>query len=351
MSTTAIILIIVFAIVLFFILLSLFTGIKVVPQSNCYVIERLGKFHKSWTTGIHIRIPIIDRIARRISLKEQVVSFKPQPVITRDNVTMEIDTVLFYMVTDTKLYTYGVERPIYAIENLTTTTLRNAIGDIELDKTLTSRDQVNARLQASLDEATAAWGIKVIRVELKNIMLPVDIRNAMEKQMRAEREKRANILNAEGFKRAKVLEAEGIKEATIQKALGKAKSLLINQEALAKSIQIVNRAKPSAETLKLRSFAALEQVANGQSTKIIIPSNLQNLASVVAGLSSVAKGVTDENLTSEDLGRAAEQFTNDLDSDMAWASDIDQQETGANLKDTDNNDNNPYKVDVTPDST
>ncbi len=325
LSTTSIVLIVVFSILGILILFSLFTGIKIVPQSHSFVIERLGRFLKSWDTGLHLKIPIVDRIAKRISLKEQVVNFKPQTVITRDNVTMEIDTVLFFMVTDSKLYTYGVERPIYAIENLTATTLRNAIGDIELDRTLTSRDQINAKLQASLDEATNAWGIKVIRVEVKNILPPVDVRNAMEKQMRAEREKRANILNAEGFKRARILEAEGIKEATVQKAIGKAKALLVNQEALAKSIAIINEANPSPAALKLRSFAALEQVANGNSTKIIIPSELQNLSNLAAIADSVFKGVTGKtanNKITSDFPELEEEV------DLTGNSDTDSTPTG-----------------------
>lgn len=262
-------------------------AIKVVPQSNAYVIERIGKYHTTWNSGIHFRIPLIDRIAKTISLKEQVVSFAPQTVITKDNVTMEIDTVLFFQVTDTKLYSYGVEQPILAIENLTATTLRNAIGDLELDKTLTSRDEINGRLQITLDEATNSWGIKVVRVEVKNIQPPREVKESMEKQMRAEREKRAAILTAEGEKAAAILTAEGDKASRILMAEGKAQALLVQQQALASSIDILNKSTPSKEVITLRSLETMEKVADGNATKIIIPSNLQNLAGTFATISEV----------------------------------------------------------------
>lgn len=281
LSHNIIIAIIFATIIIVLLIIMICISIKIVPQSNAYVIERIGKYHTTWNSGIHFRIPIIDRIAKQISLKEQVVSFAPQTVITKDNVTMEIDTVLFFQVTDTKLYSYGVERPIIAIENLTATTLRNAIGDLELDKTLTSRDEINGRLQITLDEATDSWGIKVVRVEVKNIQPPREVKESMEKQMRAEREKRAAILTAEGEKTSRILMAEG-----------KAQALLIQQQALATSIDILNKSTPNQQVLTLRSLETMEKVAEGNATKIIIPSDLQALVGTFATLGEVFKEST-----------------------------------------------------------
>lgn len=287
MSTGGIIAIILVAFILILVILFLAAAIKIVPQSNAYVIERIGKYHVTWNTGIHFRFPVVDKIAKKISLKEQVVNFNPQTVITKDNVTMEIDTILFFQITDTKLYSYGVENPIFAIENLTSTTLRNVIGDLELDKTLTSRDVINGKLQVTLDEATNSWGIKVIRVEVKNIQPPREVKEAMEKQMRAEREKRAAILTAEGEKQSRILRAEGLSEATIKEAEGKARALIVEQEALAKSINLLNSNKPSKEALALRSLETIQHVANGNSTKIIIPAELQGISASFATLATI----------------------------------------------------------------
>lgn len=292
LSHNIIIAIIFATIIIVLLIIMIGISIKIVPQSNAYVIERIGKYHTTWNSGIHFRIPIIDRIAKQISLKEQVVSFAPQTVITKDNVTMEIDTVLFFQVTDTKLYSYGVERPIIAIENLTATTLRNAIGDLELDKTLTSRDEINGRLQITLDEATDSWGIKVVRVEVKNIQPPREVKESMEKQMRAEREKRAAILTAEGEKAAAILTAEGEKTSRILMAEGKAQALLIQQQALATSIDILNKSTPNQQVLTLRSLETMEKVAEGNATKIIIPSDLQALVGTFATLGEVFKEST-----------------------------------------------------------
>jgi regulator of protease activity HflC (stomatin/prohibitin superfamily) len=272
--------------------------IKIVPQAHAYIIERFGAYHTTWNVGLHFKVPVLDRIAKRVNLKEQVIDFDPQGVITKDNVTMQIDTVVFFQITDPKLYTYGVERPMMAIENLTATTLRNIIGDMELDETLTSRDVVNTKMRTILDEATDAWGIKINRVELKNIIPPRGIQDAMEKQMKAERERREAILRAEGEKKSAVLVAEGEKEAAIlraeaqkeaaiRKAEGEAEAILKVKTAIAEGIRLVNEAAPTREMLTLRSFEALEKVADGKSTKIIIPSEIQNLAGLVSSLKEV----------------------------------------------------------------
>ena len=286
------------AIIVFIILLVIIRNIKIVPQAHAYVIERLGAYHKTWDTGLHIKVPIMDRISKKVSLKEQVVDFPPQPVITRDNVTMQIDTVVYFEITDPKLYTYGVERPLSAIENLTATTLRNIIGDLELDSTLTSRDTINDKIRIILDEATDAWGIKVIRVELKNILPPREIQDAMEKQMKAERERRARILDAEGEKRSQVLVAEGMKESAILKAdavkeqkireaAGEAEAILTVQKANADAIKMLNEAAPSDPVVALRSLEAFAKAADGKATKIIIPSDIQNMAGYVSSLKAI----------------------------------------------------------------
>ena len=270
-------------------------NIKVVSQSNAYVIERLGGYKGTWGQGLHLKIPFIDRIAKKVTLKEQVVDFPPQPVITKDNVTMQIDTVVYFQITDPKLYTYGVEKPIFAIENLTATTLRNIIGDLELDHTLTSRDAINEKIRIILDEATDAWGIKVKRVELKNILPPREIQEAMEKQMKAERERRARIVDAEGDKRSEILVAEGhkeaailqadaVKESKIREALGEAEAILSVQKAFADSLKMLNEAAPSDKVIALKSFEAFEKAADGRATKIIIPSELQSLAGLATTL-------------------------------------------------------------------
>lgn len=282
------------------IILILSSVVKIVPQSKAYVIERLGAFNATLNTGLHILIPFIDRISNKVSLKEIVKDFDPQPVITKDNVTMMIDTVVYFQITDPKLYTYGVERPISAIENLTATTLRNIIGDLELDETLTSRDLINTQMRAILDEATDPWGIKVGRVEVKNINPPRDIQDAMEKQMRAERQRREAIIRAEGEKRAAILTAEGKKEATIlnanaekeatiAKAEGEAQALERVYRAQAIGIKLIKDAQPNKEFLTLKSFDTLEKVANGQATKLIIPSELQNVAGTLAALTETIK--------------------------------------------------------------
>ncbi|MEG2769942.1 MAG: SPFH domain-containing protein [Oscillospiraceae bacterium] len=276
--------------------------ITIVPQANSFVVESLGVFSSTWTSGFHFKKPFFDRIAKRVSLKEQVVDFKPQPVITRDNVTMQIDTVVFFQVTDPKLFTYGVERPISAIENLTATTLRNIIGDMELDHTLTSRDIINTKITAILDEATDKWGIKVNRVELKNIIPPREIQDAMEKQMKAERERRESILRAEGEKRSQILVAEGekesailraeaVKEQKIREAQGEAEAIMEVQKALANSIVLLNESHPSQQVLTLKSLEALAKVADGKATKLIIPSELQNLAGMVASIKEIATDI------------------------------------------------------------
>ncbi len=274
--------------------------IRIVPQSYAFVVERIGAYNRTCHVGVHIMIPLIDRISNKVSLKEQVIDFAPQPVITKDNVTMQIDTVVYFQITDPKLFTYGVVRPLNAIENLTATTLRNIIGDLELDETLTSRDIINSRMRAILDEATDPWGIKVHRVEVKNIIPPRDIQEAMEKQMRAERERREAILQAEGQKTAAILNAEGQKEALILKATaekeaqiarakGEAEALRLVYEAQAKGIEYINSANPNASYVTLEGFKALEKVAQGDATKIIIPSDLQGLASAVTSVVEIAK--------------------------------------------------------------
>ena len=284
-------------------------NIKIIPQSKAYVVERLGAYHQTWQTGFHIKVPIIERIAKIVSLKEQVADFPPQPVITKDNVTMQIDTVVFYQITDPKLYCYGVEHPIAAIENLTATTLRNIIGDMELDHTLTSRDTINGQIRVILDEATDPWGIKVNRVELKNIFPPREIQEAMEKQMKAERERREAILKAEGEKASAILVAEGeksakilsaeadkqsailraeaVKEAKIREAEGEAEAILAIQQATAKGIELINQANPGEGVLTIKSLEAFEKAADGKATKIIVPSNIQG----IAGLANAVKEV------------------------------------------------------------
>ena len=258
-------------------------------------IERLGAFHASWGTGLHVKIPFLDRIAKKVSLKEQVIDFPPQPVITKDNVTMQIDTVVYFQITDPKLYAYGVENPISAIENLTATTLRNIIGEMELDHTLTSRDVINSKIRVVLDEATDAWGIKVNRVELKNIVPPAEIQDSMEKQMKAERERRAKILDAEGEKRSAILIAEGqkesavlraeaIKETKIREAQGEAEAILSVQRAVADAIKLMNEANPSEGVIAIKSLEAFEKAADGKATKIIIPSNIQSLAGLATSV-------------------------------------------------------------------
>ena len=270
-------------------------NIKIVPQSKAYVIERLGAYSQTWGTGIHFKIPFIERIAKIVSMKEQVVDFPPQPVITKDNVTMQIDTIVFFQITDPKLYAYGVENPISAIENLTATTLRNIIGEMELDHTLTSRDVINSKIRVVLDEATDAWGIKVNRVELKNIVPPKEIQDSMEKQMKAERERRAKILDAEGEKRSAILIAEGekesavlraeaVKETKIREAQGEAEAVLTVQRAVADAIKLMNEANPSEQVIAIKSLEAFEKAADGKATKIIIPSNIQSLAGLATSL-------------------------------------------------------------------
>ena len=275
-------------------------NVIIVPQANAYVIERLGAYHTTWDTGLHVKIPVIDRVAKRVSLKEAVVDFPPQPVITKDNVTMSIDTVVFYRIIDPKLYTYGVERPMMAIENLTATTLRNIIGDMELDSTLTSRDTINSQITTVLDEATDAWGIKINRVELKNIMPPKEIQDSMEKQMKAERERREKILQAEGEKKAAILVAEGekesailradaVKESKIREAEGEAAAILKIQEATAAGIEMINKVNPSKEFISIKALESFEKAADGQATKIIIPSEIQGLAGLATSLTELAK--------------------------------------------------------------
>ena len=277
------------------VLIVIVRNIYVVQQSRAYVIERLGAFSAVWTVGMHFKAPFVERVAKKVSLKEQVVDFKPQPVITRDNVTMQIDTVVFFQVTDSKLYTYGVDRPLSAIENLCATTLRNIIGEMELDHTLTSRDVINTKITAILDEATDKWGIKVNRVEVKNIIPPAEIQDAMERQMKAERLRRESILRAEGEKRSAILVAEGEKESAIlradavreqriREAQGEAQAILEVQKALADSIRMLNEAAPNNQVLALKSLEALGKVADGKATKLIIPSNLQDLAGTVASI-------------------------------------------------------------------
>ena len=275
------------------VILILAANIKVVQQSKAYVVERLGAFHSVWGVGIHFKLPFLEKVAKVVSLKEQVVDFAPQPVITKDNVTMQIDTVIYFQITDPKLYTYGVEHPMSAIENLTATTLRNIIGELELDQTLTSRDIINSKMRALLDEATDPWGIKVNRVELKNIIPPREIQDAMEKQMKAERERRESILQAEGQKQSQILVAEGekqslilraeaAKEAAIKKAEGEAEAIRKVQEATAEAIKLLNEANASDAVVKLKALEAFQAAADGKATKIIIPSEIQGLAGLCA---------------------------------------------------------------------
>jgi len=295
-----------------FIVLIVIKNIRIVPQSQAYILERLGGYLTTWQVGLHVKMPFIDRVVNKVSLKERVLDFKPQPVITKDNVTMMIDTVIYFQITDPKLYTYGVENPMNAIENLSATTLRNIIGELELDGTLTSRDVINTRMRSILDEATDPWGIKVNRVEVKNIIPPESIQEAMEKQMRAERERReailiseghkqsaileaegkkaAVILEAEASKEARILEAEAAKEAAIRKAEGEAQAILSVQKATAAGLQMIKNAQMDDKVLKLRSLEAFEKAADGQATKIIIPSDIQNLAGVVTAISDIGKG-------------------------------------------------------------
>ena len=292
-------------------LITVIKNIVVVPQAKAYVVERLGTFSAVWHTGLHIKLPFIERIANKVSLKEQVIDFAPQPVITKDNVTMQIDSVVYMMYSDPKLLTYGVENHMSAVENLTATTLRNIIGDMELDETLTSRDIINSKMRSILDEATDPWGIKITRVELKNIMPPRDIQESMEKQMRAERERREKILQAEGEKKsaillaegekestilraeakkaAAILEAEAVRESTIKKAEGEAEAIMKVREATAQSLYRLKQAEADEAVIRIRSLEALEKMADGQATKIIIPSDLQGLAGTLAGLSEIVE--------------------------------------------------------------
>lgn len=291
---------IVLAIILLIIIALLVTNIRIVPQAQAFVVERLGAYKETWQVGLHFKIPLIDRVARRVSLKEKVIDFDPQPVITKDNVTMEIDTVVYYQITDPKLYAYGVESPMAAIENLTATTLRNIIGDLELDESLTSRELINSKIRIVLDEATDPWGIKINRVEVKNITPPRDIQQAMEKQMRAEREKREAILNAEGTKASAILVAEGEKEAAILKAEAKKQMAIREAEGQAEAIRLVNEAtayglkaikeaEADESVIKLKSLEAFQKAANGQATKIIIPSEIQGIAGLAAAAKEIIK--------------------------------------------------------------
>ena len=303
-------------IVTLILILLLVANIKVVPQASAYVVERLGAYQTTWSVGLHVKIPLIDKVARRVTLKEQVVDFAPQPVITKDNVTMRIDTVVFYQITDPKAYAYGVVNPLAAIENLTATTLRNIIGDLELDESLTSREIINTKMRSILDEATDPWGIKVNRVELKNIIPPAEIQDAMEKQMKAERQRREAILRAEGEKRSAVLVAEGKKEsaileaeaekqaailnaeakkeAAIREAEGEAEAILKVQSATAEGIKMINEANPSRQVINIKSLETFEKVADGKATKIIIPSEIQGLAGLATSLIEVARDQEEE---------------------------------------------------------
>lgn len=283
------------------------SGVKIIPQSRAYVVERLGAYHRTMQTGLHYVIPFIERVANNVSLKEIVKDFPPQPVITKDNVTMQIDTVVYFQITDSKLYTYGIENPVNAIENLTATTLRNIIGELELDETLTSRDVINTKMRSILDDATDPWGVKVTRVEVKNILPPRDIQESMEKQMRAERERREAILKAEGEKKSAILIAEGEKESTILRAdaekeakiraaEGEAEAIIKIQEATAQGLRLLKSADMDEAVLKLKSYEAMVEVANGNATKIIVPSELQNLVTLGTTLSESAKTDKTETL-------------------------------------------------------
>ena len=290
----------VLAVILLIAIIIFIRCIRIVPQAKAYVIERLGAYKTTWDVGFKVKAPFIERVAKVVSLKEQVADFPPQPVITKDNVTMQIDTVVYFQITDPRLYTYGIEQPMLAIENLSATTLRNIIGDLELDQCLTSRDIINSKMRSILDEATDPWGIKVNRVELKNILPPKEIQNAMEKQMKAERERRESILRAEGEKRAAILEAEGEKESAILRAdakkqqqileaEGQAEAILKVQTATAEGIRLINEASPSEAVIKLKAMEAFASAANGQATKIIIPSEIQSIAGLAAGLMESVK--------------------------------------------------------------
>lgn len=292
--------VIIIAVIVALIAILIIANIRVVSQSQAQIVERLGGYHSTWTVGLHVKVPFIDKIVSKMSLKEKVFDFPPQPVITKDNVTMMIDTVVYFQITDPKLYTYGVEKPINALENLSATTLRNIIGELELDESLTSRDVINTKMRSILDEATDPWGIKVNRVEVKNIEPPQAIREAMEKQMKAERERREQILIAEGHKQSAILEAEGKKqalileaeaekEAAIQKAKGEAEAIREVQEAKAAGLKMLKEAGMDEKVIKLRSLEAFEAAANGQATKIIIPSEIQNMAGLVESISQIAK--------------------------------------------------------------
>lgn len=307
---------IILIILVFLVFFLIATNVRIVPQATVYVIERLGTYSDTWQTGLHFKIPFFDRIAKKVSLKEQVVDFRPQPVITKDNVTMQIDTVVFFQITDAKLYTYGVERPLAAIENLTATTLRNIIGEMELDHTLTSRDVINTKITATLDTATDKWGTKVNRVELKNIIPPKEIQDAMEKQMKAERERRESILRAEGEKRSQILVAEGEKESAIlraqaekesailradavreqkiREAQGEAEAIMMVQKALADSITLLNEASPTDRVLTIKSLEAFEKAADGKATKLIIPSNIASLAGLAASFKEMVTDLPKE---------------------------------------------------------
>ncbi len=302
---------IIIAIIALLVVVIIATNVRIVPQAQSYVVERLGAYEDSWQVGLHIKIPFLERIANKASLKEQVVDFPPQPVITKDNVTMKIDTVVYYQITDPKLYTYGVEHPLSAIENITATTLRNIIGDLELDETLTSRDTINTKMRSILDAATDPWGIKINRVELKNILPPAEIQDAMERQMKAERERRESILRAEGQKRSSILVAEGTKESAILtaqaekesailtaegvkrtrilEAQGDAEAIVNVQKATAEGIEMINKSRPSKEVISIRGLEAFEKAADGKATKIIIPSELQGLAGLATSFSELVK--------------------------------------------------------------
>ncbi len=293
--------------------LVLILSVKIVKQSTAIVVERLGKYHKTFDTGLHLMLPFFDRMAGKpISLKERVADFQPQPVITKDNVTMHIDTVVYFQVTDPKLYTYGVDRPLSAIENLTATTLRNIVGEMELDETLTSRDTVNSKMRIILDEATDPWGIKINRVELKNILPPKDIQDAMEKQMRAERERREAILIAEGEKKSNILVAEGEKQAAILRAEARKMALIAEAEGRATAIKKINDAKPDAAYLTLQGFEALKYLADGKSTKIIVPSNIQNVASLFTSIAETLTPVKEEENIKEEKGSESNKAIENL---------------------------------------
>ena len=276
-------------ILIIIVVLLILSNVVVVPQASAFVVERLGAYQQTWQTGVHFKIPLIERVANKVTLKERIADFAPQPVITKDNVTMQIDTVVYFFVSDPKLYTYGVVQPMSAIENLTATTLRNIIGELELDQTLTSRDIINSKMRAILDEATDPWGIKVTRVELKNIIPPKEIQNAMERQMKAERERRESILKAEGEKESAILRAEAVKQQKIKEAEGQAEALMKVQTALADSLKLLNEAAPTEAVLRMKALEAFQAAANGQATKIIIPSELQSIAGLAVSAKELIK--------------------------------------------------------------